>query len=88
MQRFTRLTSRSRMRSVRAARARATLHVLHMQGLSRSPQTVPINTKAADHTYWSAAYAYATRHEKHLYLVAGALRRRAESVRTCAHPPW
>ena len=21
-------------------------------------------------------------------LVAGALRRRAESVRTCAHPPW
>ena len=32
----------------------ATLHVLHTQGLSRSPQTVSINTEAADQTFWSA----------------------------------
>ena len=35
-------------RSVRAARARATLRRLHTQGLSRSPLTVPMNTEAAD----------------------------------------
>ena len=28
------------------------LHVLHMQGLSRTPETVPRNTEAADQTCW------------------------------------
>ena len=41
------------------ARVYATLHMLHTQALSRSPQTVPINTEAADQTCWSAACAYA-----------------------------
>jgi hypothetical protein len=43
------------------------------QKLSRSPQTVPINTGTADQTCWSAACAYARRHEKRPYLVAGVL---------------
>jgi hypothetical protein len=71
MQRFARPNTRPRIRSVRAARVRATLHMLHTQGLSRSPQTVPINTEAADQTCWSAACAYARGREKRLYLVAG-----------------
>ena len=53
-----------RNRSARAAHVRATLHMLHTQGLSRSPQTVPINTETADQTCWSAASAYARRREK------------------------
>ena len=32
----------------------ATPHMLHMQGLRMSPQTVPINPEAADQTCWSA----------------------------------
>ncbi len=48
-----------RNRSVRATHVRVTLHGLHTQGLSRSPQTVRTNTEAADHTCWSAACAYA-----------------------------
>src|ERR1700734_3089399 len=60
-----------RNRSVRGARLRATLPMLRTQGLSRSPQTVPINTEAADQTCWSAACAYARRREKRPYLVAG-----------------
>jgi hypothetical protein len=65
--------SPSRKRRLRAARVRATLHMLHRQGLSRSPQTVPTNTEAADQTCWSAASAYARRREKRPYLVAGAV---------------
>ncbi len=72
-------TSRPRNRSVRAARARATLHMQHTQGLSRSPQTVPTNTEAADQTCWSAACAYARRREKRLYLVAGVQDQHAPS---------
>ena len=53
-------------------RVHATLPMLHTHGLSRSPQTVPINTEAADQTCWSAACAFATRREKRPYLVAGA----------------
>jgi hypothetical protein len=60
-----------RNRSVRAARVRATLHMLHTQGLSRSPQTVPTNTETADQTCWSAACAYARRRRKRPYLAAG-----------------
>jgi len=71
MQHSARPTPPSRNRSVRTARCRATLHMLHTQGLSRSPQTVPINTEAADQTCWSAACAYARRREKRPYLVAG-----------------
>jgi hypothetical protein len=71
MHRSARLASPLQNRSVQAARARATLHMLHTQRLSRSPQTVPINAEAADQTCWSAACAYARRREKRLYLVAG-----------------
>ena len=42
MQHFAR-PLQPRNRSVLAARVRATLPMLHTQGLSRSPQTVPIN---------------------------------------------
>jgi hypothetical protein len=56
---------------MRAARVRATLHMLLTQRLSRSPQTVPINAEAADQTCWSAACAYVTRREKGRYLVGG-----------------
>ena len=70
---------RLRNRSVRAARVRATLHMLHTHGPSRSPQTVPINAEAADQTRWSAAYAYARRREKRLCLVAGVHDHRAPS---------
>ncbi len=79
MQRFARPAPRSRNRSVRAARVRATLHRLHTQGLSRSPQTVPINTEAADQTCWSAACAYAKRRGKRPYLVAGVQNQHAPS---------
>jgi len=48
-----------RNRSMQSANVCATLHGLHTQELSRSPQTVPINTEAADQTCWSAACAYA-----------------------------
>jgi hypothetical protein len=68
---------RPRNRSVLGARVRATPHMLHTQGLIRSPQTVPINTEAADQTCWSAVCAYATRREKHPYLVAGGCRENA-----------
>ncbi len=71
MHRSARPERRLRNRSVRAARVRATLHMLHTHGLSRSPQTVPINAEAADQTCWSAACAYARRREKRPYLVAG-----------------
>ena len=74
-----RLAARSRKRSVRAARALATLRRLHTQGLSRSPQTVPRNTEAADQTCWSAACAYVTRREKRPYLVAGVQDQHAPS---------
>jgi hypothetical protein len=60
-----------RNRSVRAAGVGARLRTQHTQGLSRSPQTVPINTEAADQTCWSAPCAYARRREKRPYLVAG-----------------
>jgi hypothetical protein len=40
---------------------RATFPMLHTQRLSRSPQTVPTNTEAADQNCWSAACAYARR---------------------------
>jgi hypothetical protein len=46
MQRFAGAEPRPRKPSVSAARVRATLHKLHTQGLSRSPQTVPLNTEA------------------------------------------
>ena len=72
MQRFASNPASERNRSVQAARACATLPMLRTQGLSRSPQTVPINTEAADQTCWSAACAYATRRGNHAYLVAGA----------------
>jgi hypothetical protein len=71
MQRSARPTLQTRNRSVRAAPGCATLHMLHTQGLSRSPQTVPINAEAAAQTCWSAACADARRREKRLYLVAG-----------------
>ncbi len=79
MQRSTRPRPQPRNRSVCAARSRATLHMLHTQGLTRSPQTVPTNTEAADQTCWSAACAYARRREKRPYLVAGALSDRAST---------
>ncbi len=77
MHRFAQCQSRPRNRSVRATRAHTTLRRLHAQGLSRSPQTVPINTEAADQTCWSAACAYATRRGKRPYLVAGGIDQRA-----------
>ena len=79
MQHSTRMQLPQRRRSVRAARVRATLHMLHTQRLSRSPQTVPINTEAADQTCWSAACAYARRREKRPYLVAGVHNHHAPS---------
>jgi hypothetical protein len=60
----------ARNRSVRAAHARATVHMLHTQGLSRSPQTVPTNTEAADQTCWSTACAYARGARNHDEMVA------------------
>ena len=54
-----------------AIRVRATLLMLHTHGLSRSPQTDPINTEAADQTCWAAACAYAATRQKRPYLVAG-----------------
>jgi len=74
MHRSARPASPSENRSVRAARVRATLHMLHTQGLSRSPPTVPINTEAADQTCWSAACAYARRRQRRPYLVGGVSR--------------
>jgi hypothetical protein len=47
MQRFARLQSRLRNRSVQATRTRASLPMLHTQELSRSPQTAP-KRQAAD----------------------------------------
>lgn len=71
MHRSARPAYQPRNRSMLAARVRATLHMLHTQELSRSPQIVPINAEAADQTCWSAACAYAKRREKRPYLVAG-----------------
>lgn len=61
----------ARTRSVSARPCPGALPTLHTQKLSRTPQTVPINTEAADQTCWSAACAYAKRREKRPYLVAG-----------------
>ena len=46
---------------------------------SGSPQTVPVNTEAADQTRWSATFAYARRRGKRPYLAAGVHDYRAPS---------